>query len=149
MRALAVTLVATSLGVLCAFACSESTPAGSSGDLPEAGVDGSDASDGAPPEDAGIDAEPTCAMPGIFGSEDCQRCLAARCCAPITACTADPDCSPLNLCNLECRPKIDAGGCRQGCIQKYPAGESALNAIDLCGIEKSPQGCRDECATSQ
>lgn len=103
------------------------------------------------PADAGsdtIDAEPQCVLPGRYGSEECERCLKLRCCDVITACESNPDCKPLNRCNLACRFEPDAGGCRFGCEAQFPAGKSGLRAIDQCGANKEPQGCRDVCTTS-
>lgn len=114
-------------------------------DAGDAAVDVADAStDGG----ADVDVDPVCPLPGVYGSEECERCLKARCCAVIAACEASSTCQPLNHCVLGCLPDPDAGGCRLGCEGRFPEGRPGMLAIIACGAAEAPQGCRPVCSTT-
>jgi hypothetical protein len=68
--------------------------------------DASDATD-VPASDGG----PMCALPGVYGSPQCNRCMATKCCGKIGACVKDPECAQLQQCALHCLPETDSSGC--------------------------------------
>lgn len=103
-------------------------------------------------DDAATDAGPddadagSCALPGIYGSKECQACVAARCCDEVTACQADAPCRDLNRCALDCLLTTDAGGClRQECFATYPSGRTLWDPLYRCWFATPPQGCLVEC----
>jgi len=129
-------------GALCLSACGAADAP-----LPEAAADAADAlADASPPLDAGDgEAATTCELPGPYGSPECNRCLAERCCDVISACVADPECRALDACNRACIGDRDAGGCRAGCVLRNPEGEEQLKKLDACGSDRAPAGCFDVC----
>lgn len=140
-------LIIASAAAFAAFACDDERPVGVIAE--DAGEKFEDAAADVDAQDAQVeDAEPTCKLPGRYGSAECERCLKIRCCQVIQDCEADLNCKPLNRCNLACRSNPDAGGCRVGCVDQFPLGEQKLKAIDACGIAEDPAGCRESCATS-
>lgn len=60
----------------------------------------------------------------------CQECLDASCCSQQQACAAEPECTGLLDCEINC-PQGDAA-CIDACIAAAPVGEPLLNAFDDC-----------------
>ncbi len=99
---------------------------------------------------------PACAMATPLG-DACGRCVAAYCCAEITACYGRSDCIDLNDCTIECgeKPEVRAGGaadgpkgapkdadaCRARCAEARPQAAAAFRAWDGCARSH----CESEC----
>jgi hypothetical protein len=133
-----------------------SSDAGEAGGLDDASLtDGSTASDGnggadvrndvtTDAGDAGADAEAGPAsclnrLPGSFGSNTCNKCVGAKCCAVLDKCTAAQGCNGALMCNLPCLNEADAGGCFRTCIATTDGGNEYLALQDCwfnneCGV---------------
>ena len=89
---------------------------------------------------------PRCAQAIPLG-ETCGRCVAAFCCAEITACYARSDCIDLNDCTIECgedersRAGESREACRARCASKHPSASAAFAAWEGC-VRRS---CEREC----
>src|SRR5437899_177888 len=97
-----------------AAACDDTTtpsaPLDAGADSPSEITDASVSSDG----------EPMCDLHGKFGSPECERCIAAKCCDKVTACANDPSCAAMQSCALGCLLLTDSSGCYSQCVPKYP-----------------------------
>lgn len=85
-----------------------------------------------------------------FGSERCEACLRERCCQPIQACEADPDCKKLHDCVSVCILKPNSAACIQRCRQATPAGEPKFDEFDACiaALPDAPKpGCAIDCSS--
>jgi hypothetical protein len=75
----------------------------------------------------------------------CGRCIAAYCCAEITACYGAPDCIDLNDCWVECGEEQPRGvsreDCPRACEAKHHAAAAAFHAWDSCARKH----CEDVC----
>lgn len=124
-----------------------STPAPSA-EVDASASDASDASDASAVEaDAGVDAAPSCVLPGQFGSASCEACLSARCCDVILTCDHDADCHGLLACTRACLlSAANASACIDKCKQDMPAGVQKYNAFDSCVAAAPPAGCAFDCS---
>lgn len=121
----------------------------SSSSVPVAGADGGDATTeasvlgatDASDEDSGT----VCALPGKYGSTECEACVATRCCDEIAACEAVPECQALRKCALDCLLEADAGGCYADCRAAHPSGLAQWDPEDHCWFGTPPGGCLVEC----
>lgn len=109
-----------------------------------------DAAPEASDEDASLDvadSAPTCtpaSLPGSYGSKMCNECVAASCCAEVTACENDPLCKPLQRCLLDCLKDPDGGGCYAMCMSNHPSGKKTWDTVEKCWFSNTP-GCLVPC----
>jgi|GEM_PF-2747548 len=104
--------------------------------------------EGAEAVDAALDADAaaSCDLRRSYGSPDCNACLAATCCAEVTACNADATCRQLVDCAYDClRLRADAGGCTDGCLATYSSAEPLWMSFFECAY-KSQTGCGFDCS---
>ncbi len=106
------------------------------GDQDAAATDAGDGGDG-----GGV-----CPIPGSFGSEACDRCLAARCCDVILECEQDTACRDLMLCTQGCLSKPDIGACMDECYVDHADGEAKFLPVDSCIAGEPPEGCVVDCS---
>lgn len=95
------------------------------------------------------DGGPSCNLPGIFGSPQCMRCMATKCCDKITKCENDPSCAPLQVCALNCLPETDSSGCyKNECVAKWPDAAPLFGEVGECqfGTRNPEAGCVAECS---
>jgi len=150
VRRLAPQPIAIAVILLLGGACARLVAACSSDDptpAPETDGDGG-GGDGAAPEaavDAGADVAPSCSLPGVYGSKACMRCVAAACCAQVTACESDPTCKAMQRCTLDCLPKNDGGGCYQTCQSTHAGGLPLWQPVYDCWYGPPPEGCLVDC----
>jgi hypothetical protein len=90
---------------------------------------------------------PACAQAVALGAV-CGRCVAAFCCAEISACYGRSDCIDLNDCTIECgEEEVKAAGgakgpaCRPRCESKYATATVVFKAWDDCARSH----CESEC----
>ncbi len=136
--------------VLVACSASQTTSDAFDSNAEDAGaqVPGRDAiAETAPSLDGAVsDAATSCKLPGKYGSKECTACVAAKCCAQVAACEADPQGKLLQACVLHCLASDpDAGGCYNGCLATYPTAQPLWNAVEGCYFGTPPEGCLIEC----
>ena len=73
-----------------------------------------------------------CDLHGKFGSPECERCIAAKCCDKVTACANDPSCAAMQSCALGCLLLTDSSGCYSQCVPKYPDGQTLWQPVATC-----------------
>jgi hypothetical protein len=86
-------------------------------------------------------AEPAgrCELPAAGYSDDCNTCLAARCCEPIESCKEDSQCAEQLSCEVQCQLDSDPPGCSQRCFASGPHG--LYTPYDDCSFAE----CRSSC----
>ena len=62
------------------------------------------------------------------GVATCDTCLDASCCAPTSACLADPDCTAI----VGCYDACSDAACAAACDAAHPTGSSKLTAVFTC-----------------
>jgi hypothetical protein len=87
----------------------------------------------------------SCAPWGISMGPACGRCVAAYCCAQISACYSDVACVDINDCAVTCgepgESPVDRAKCPAYCDAKHPAAKAAFHAWDDC----ARANCEAEC----
>src|SRR5215467_1033915 len=75
----------------------------------------------------------------------CAPCVAAHCCAEVTACYANADCIGLNDCWVSCGEERPAGvsraECPAACEKKHPASTALFAAWDECTRKHCEKAC--------
>lgn len=141
-RVLATCWTAGALLTIAASACDDTASTAAE----DAAASDAAPSDAAPVEDAAGDGAASCALPATYGSLECNDCMRAQCCDPITTCEADPDCKVLAKCITDCLPVPDAGGCRNACLDTYPTSRATWDALEGCWFgPASVKGCLTQC----
>jgi hypothetical protein len=90
-------------------------------------------------------AAPACA-PAVPLGAVCGRCVAAFCCAEITACYSRADCIDVNDCTIECGESGESGeggerACQIACARRHPEASAAFTAWNVC----ARRHCATEC----
>jgi hypothetical protein len=96
---------------------SMTNPGGSSGGPTETGSDGN-----------GFGAQTPPACQEQAGDSACVTCARLSCCGALDACANSADCQSY----LGCINPCTTYGCVNACAAQYPAGKSAVDAIDTC-----------------
>ena len=93
---------------------------------------------------AGIDAA-SCRGAAALGPS-CGPCVAARCCAEMTACYTKAGCIDLNDCVASCGgdeglPGVEPARCPAECEARHAADVAAFRAWDECARAQCPAEC--------
>jgi hypothetical protein len=95
---------------------------------------------------ADADAATTCALPGNFGSIECNACVSTHCCEELAACASEEKCPALQKCVLDCALDSDAGGCRKSCLDTFTTARPKWEAVEQCWFRDGPpNGCIRDC----
>ena len=94
----------------------------------------------------------SCVPWGVSMGPVCGRCVAAYCCAEISACYSSIPCIDINDCSVTCgepgESPVDRAHCPEHCDARHPEARAAFHAWDDCArahcAAECPRGPGDE-----